>query len=259
MIGEFLIKGQKLFVIANHFNSKGGDQPLFGRYQAPTRSSEPQRHQQANIVADAVTQILDIDPQARVIVLGDINDFQFSQTMQILQAAGLHDLISELPENERYSYVFEGNAQALDHILVSPALKFLPHDYDVVHVNAEFADQASDHDPEVARFVLPLLGQDVTTQLTAVKSGISFNRSNNRWQGTLKLTAKTALDQPSLVLLNGLPTGVRLTNASSMIDGIPALKLPPLAAGSSTSFTLLFDNPARSSIGYTLRVVSGNF
>ncbi len=259
LIGEFLIKGQKLFVIANHFNSKGGDQPLFGRYQAPTRSSEPQRHQQANIVADAVTQILDIDPQARVIVLGDINDFQFSQTMQILQAAGLHDLISELPENERYSYVFEGNAQALDHILVSPALKFLPHDYDVVHVNAEFADQASDHDPEVARFVLPLLGQDVTTQLTAVKSGISFNRSNNRWQGTLKLTAKTALDHPSLVLLNGLPTGVRLINASSMVDGIAALKLPPLPAGSSTSFTLLFDNPARSSIGYTLRVVSGNF
>ena len=26
--------------------------------------------------------------------------------------------------------------------------------YDIVHVNAEFADQASDHDPQVARFVL---------------------------------------------------------------------------------------------------------
>ena len=27
-------------------------------------------------------------------------------------------------------------------------------DYDVVHVNAEFADQASDHDPQVVRLTL---------------------------------------------------------------------------------------------------------
>ena len=27
--------------------------------------------------------------------------------------------------------------------------------YDVVHVNAEFGDQASDHDPQVARFSMP--------------------------------------------------------------------------------------------------------
>ena len=58
---------------------------------------------------------------------------------------------------EHYSYVFEGNSQALDQILVSPALAdvLVPGSYDVVHVNAEFADQASDHDPQVARFLLP--------------------------------------------------------------------------------------------------------
>ena len=39
----------------------------------------------------------------------------------------------------------------LDHILVSrPAIEERL-DYDVVHVNAEFADQASDHDPQVVR------------------------------------------------------------------------------------------------------------
>ena len=36
-----------MFAIANHFNSKGGDQPLFGRFQPPVRSSEVQRHRQA--------------------------------------------------------------------------------------------------------------------------------------------------------------------------------------------------------------------
>ena len=54
----------------------------------------------------------------------------------------LHDLIDTLPLNERYSYVFEGNSQALDHILVSGPLFAQPLAYDIVHVNAEFADQA---------------------------------------------------------------------------------------------------------------------
>ena len=59
-----------------------------------------------------------------------------------------------LPQNERYSYVFEGNSQTLDHILVSGALFGRPLVYDVVHVNSEFADQASDHEPSVVRITL---------------------------------------------------------------------------------------------------------
>ena len=41
----------------------------------------------------------------------------------------------------------------LDQTLVSGKLDEPNTSYDVVHVNAEFADQASDHDPSVARFV----------------------------------------------------------------------------------------------------------
>jgi predicted extracellular nuclease len=48
--------------------------------------------------------------------------------------------------------VFDGNSQTLDHILVSRSLGRVG--YDVVHINAEFADQASDHDPQVARIRL---------------------------------------------------------------------------------------------------------
>ena len=59
------------------------------------------------------------------------------------------DLVTSLPADERYTYVYEGNSQVLDHILVSPALRRF--DYDIVHINAEFADQTSDHDPQVVR------------------------------------------------------------------------------------------------------------
>lgn len=40
----------------------------------------------------------------------------------------------------------------LDHILISRALTQEPYQYDVVHITAEFAGRASDHDPQVARF-----------------------------------------------------------------------------------------------------------
>ncbi len=38
----------------------------------------------------------------------------------------------------------------LDQILTSPAIKKFT--YDSVHINAEFAAQNSDHDPQVLRF-----------------------------------------------------------------------------------------------------------
>ena len=98
-------------------------------------------------------------------MLGDLNDFEFSATADILVGSGataLVDLPRTLPVNERYTYVFEGNSQVLDHILLSRSLASGPgsghgaahataYEYDIVHTNAEFADQDSDHDPQVVR------------------------------------------------------------------------------------------------------------
>jgi predicted extracellular nuclease len=155
LAGEFRMHGKKVFVVANHFSSKSADDPLFGRWQPPVRYSEPARHGQAQVVNDFVDQLVAADPQANVIVLGDINDFEFSQTVELLEGGVLTTLMDTLPKAERYSYVFEGNSQVLDQILVSnPMLQGFPVEYDPVHVNAEFADQASDHDPQVARLDL---------------------------------------------------------------------------------------------------------
>jgi predicted extracellular nuclease len=154
LAGEFRWRGEQFFAIVNHFSSKGGDDPLFGRVQPPVRSTEVARHQQAASVNAFVDELLDVDRRARVVVLGDINDFDFSETTEILEGRELRTLFRELPKDERYSYVFEGNSQVLDQILLSDgALRDLEA-FDVVHVNAEFADQASDHDPSVARLDL---------------------------------------------------------------------------------------------------------
>jgi predicted extracellular nuclease len=154
LAGEFTYNGHHLIVIANHWNSKGGDDPLWGRDQPPVLSSEVQRQQQATIVRDFVQDVLAVDGNAEVVVLGDLNDFEFSNPLMTLKDAPMNDLIETLPANERYTYVFEGNSQTLDHILVSDSLLGVSHT-DVVHVNSEFWDQASDHEPQVARLALP--------------------------------------------------------------------------------------------------------
>jgi predicted extracellular nuclease len=156
LAAEFRYRGAPLFVVANHWNSKSGDDPLFGRVQPPVRDSETQRRGQAEAVAGIVRRLLSVDPTAAVVVAGDLNDFEFSTAVRTLsRSAWLLDLPATLPLPERYTYVFDGNSQVLDHILISPALALLPFRYDVVHVNAEFADQVSDHDPQVVR-VRPL-------------------------------------------------------------------------------------------------------
>jgi predicted extracellular nuclease len=113
---------------------------------------EEQRVEQGEAINTFVDDLLVEDPDANVLVLGDFNEFQFLPPLAAATGEGddqvLETLTLTLPEEERYSYVFEGNAQALDHALVSDALA-KGASYDVVHINAEFVEQASDHDPLV--------------------------------------------------------------------------------------------------------------
>ena len=151
LAAELTFGGQTLFILANHFVAKLGDQPLYGRFQPPAQASQTQRIAQANVVGAFVSRLFASNPAAKVIVLGDFNDFSTSPPLTVLKATGLTDMIETLPANERYTYVFEGNSQVLDHIMASTPLA--PRGtFDVVHVNAEFSDQASDHEPAVTRF-----------------------------------------------------------------------------------------------------------
>ncbi|MBM7172044.1 endonuclease/exonuclease/phosphatase family protein [Streptomyces sp. G44] len=154
LAGEFTFRGRTVFVIANHFGSKGGDEGLTSHHQPPVRSSEAQRLTQAQAVNGFVRDIRAVERNADVVVLGDINDFEFSATTKALTDGGaLRAAVTSLPRSERYSYVYQGNSQVLDQILTSPGVGDADDfSYDSVHINAEFSDQNSDHDPQVLRF-----------------------------------------------------------------------------------------------------------
>jgi predicted extracellular nuclease len=155
LAGEFRFAGRRLFLINLHLASKGGDDPLFGRRQPPKTPSVGRRNAQAGVVAEFVRALLTRDPDARVMVLGDLNDFEISEPLATLEGAGLEDLVVRLPLDDRYTFVYLGNSQLLDHILVSSMLAG-GADVDIVHLNAEFpvANRASDHDPVIVRLAV---------------------------------------------------------------------------------------------------------
>ena len=101
---------------------------------------------------------LPADSQRSVVVLGDFNAYWYEAPMLLLTGGqqSFRNLALDEPPEERISYVFEGNSQSLDHMLVllgegqSASMRTL-------HVNAVQPDsrKVSDHDPKLMRLVFP--------------------------------------------------------------------------------------------------------
>lgn len=145
LAAEFIFNKQKLFIIANHFVSKLGGSP-----------SDTQRVKQAEIVNEFVAQLLQVDPQAKVIVLGDLNDLPDSLPLKTLKSDILENLTVRLPLSDQFTFKFRGNPQLIDHLLVSENLSRVAQpEIDIVHVNVGFSRSVSDHDPVIAAFTLP--------------------------------------------------------------------------------------------------------
>ena len=160
-------------VIANHFKSYGGiDDPKDGD------RVRNKRRLQAEWLASFVAERAKADPAERIIVAGDFNAFQFNDgyndLIGILKGksepavmvpsktafqTGLVNLAEKIDAKNRYSYVFNGSAQILDHILINKAateraLKFgyarLDADFPAVYRNdATRPERLSDHDAPI--------------------------------------------------------------------------------------------------------------
>ncbi|MDZ7949699.1 endonuclease [Nostoc sp. DedQUE09] len=156
LVGEFTFNDIPITLINNHFASKSGG-----------AASNPKRIQQATIVNKFVENRLTTDPNANIIVLGDLNDTPDSQPIKILEGNQLKNLVNKIPQDDRFSYVFQGNKEQIDQILITPNLFNNGNpEINAVHVNAGISGVVSDHDPVIARFTLPAIGE--TTPIPSV-------------------------------------------------------------------------------------------
>ena len=164
-------------VIVNHLRSLSGVDGVDG-YRIRHK-----RKAQAEYLASLVQSLQNADPNARIVSVGDYNAFQFNDGYvdgigtvkgtptpadQVVVASpdlldpDLVNLTDGAAPADRYSYVFSGSAQELDHVLVNPralaSFSRLGHP----RVNADFPEvlrndpdspvRSSDHDPVVAYF-----------------------------------------------------------------------------------------------------------
>ncbi|HUS20061.1 MAG TPA: lamin tail domain-containing protein [Terriglobales bacterium] len=170
-------------VISNHLRSLNGVEDADGRVRAKRRA-------QAEYLA-ALIAAEQANAGTNIISVGDYNAFgvndgyvdsmgtirgdptpadQVTLASEDLVDPNLIDLATTLPAADQYSYVFEGNAQELDHALVNVELFNKLSRFAISRVNSDFPEsmrgtatrpeRLSDHDPSVSYFNLP--AQDFT-------------------------------------------------------------------------------------------------
>ncbi len=161
-------------VVANHLKSFLGSETLRVRTK---------RQKQAEFLANFVQERQKADANEKIILLGDFNAFQFNDGVvdligtikgtpapkdQVLLASedlvnpDMTALVDMIDKNQRYSYTFDGNAQVLDHFIISESLKKHLVGFGFVRINADYpesyrgdasrVEKYSDHDPAIGYF-----------------------------------------------------------------------------------------------------------
>lgn len=252
--------GARFTVVANHFKSKGS---------CPTAATDPadvdrgdgqscwnaKRTEQARELARWVrAEVVPAAGSPDVVLVGDLNAYAQEDPVRVLAAAGYTDLAPSFQGPDAYSYVFDGQWGALDHVMTSESLTAKATGADDVHINADepsvldydtaFKSAAqvaslyspdrfrtSDHDPVLAGFDL----RGATTTTVASSAPDALYRGEVRWTATV---ASAGADAPSGT--------VQFT-----VDGVPFGDPVPLVDGRATS-------PATSSLtpgGHTVEAV----
>ena len=280
--------GLSFSVFVNHLRSLNG----VGDTTACTNSTNgarvrAKRAEQANYLTNEIQNELTANPSAKIVVIGDFNAFEVNDgygdtinaivgtpapTTQVLTATAdptyenMTNLLSLMPTAQRYSYVFDGNHQTLDHAILNPGAmsQFVGGGY--VRVNADFneatfrgnfaiPERFSDHDPVYVRLST---GSNVTSQLGVTRTILAYNRGTGLYQSTVKVTNNTAITiaGPLQLVVTGVKDKATLMNATSSTPagGIYTNLPGSLAPGQSASVLLTFSLRATMPVNFTVNV-----
>jgi predicted extracellular nuclease len=157
LAASFEFNGETVTLVNVHSTSRLGSDPLYGSAQPPADAGDGARTAQAQAVRNWIDGTLAVDASAKIAVLGDFNGFTWENAIKALTNGGkMQDLNTLLPEEERYSYMFDGNQQQIDHIIATQNLVQVA-EFDNVHLNAQQPDGlqlSTDHDAVIAVFQL---------------------------------------------------------------------------------------------------------
>lgn len=116
-----ILGGEEVHVFVNHWPSRGEG----------VKESMPKRAAAARVLREEVDGLLEEDPTARILILGDLNDYPTDPAVKEVLRANSHPVydageLLNLSFNPHYrgqgSHVHEGDWGMLDHIIVSLGL-----------------------------------------------------------------------------------------------------------------------------------------
>ncbi|MFO7682160.1 MAG: DUF6596 domain-containing protein, partial [Chloroflexota bacterium] len=147
----FRIAHQEITIINNHFKSNYIPDEQAAKTRQVLQANLKQRTAQAQAVRRYVNEILAANPAALLAVVGDLNTSRRDGTQEDLMApirilegrppeTRLTNLLPRKQNIHEYTFIWEGENEILDHILVSPALLERLAGVDVLHFNAAYPE-----------------------------------------------------------------------------------------------------------------------
>jgi endonuclease/exonuclease/phosphatase family metal-dependent hydrolase len=127
---DLTIDGQPYTILVNHFKSKRGGE----------METAPRRVAQAEHIVNLANEWQAANPDIRLIVLGDFNDYEQSPPLTLMTANGLQNVLLQVSDESRYSFVFGGVSQLIDGILISENLAADVTAVTIQHSNADYPD-----------------------------------------------------------------------------------------------------------------------
>jgi len=204
LVGSFTFNGQTVQVIDVHFTSRLGSGELEGATQPPVDAGDSSRTAQGQAVRDFINTELATNPALKIGVFGDFNGFYFEGAVGALEAGGVMTDLHRLnaPE-ERYTYVFDGNSQAIDQAVVTQNL-LSGAQFDPVHLNSEYLsnpNRPTDHDPIVASFLIAPANQPPVVTTSAGTA--SFTEGADAPSAPVTVDPNVTVNDPDSAIFNG--------------------------------------------------------
>jgi Bacterial Ig-like domain len=233
---------RKVFVVVNHTRSfidielVAGDGP---RVRA-------KRKAQAEFLADLLQDMQTGNPGVPVISIGDYNAYQFSDgftdPISVIKGTPTADeeivvdaspdlvnpnfinLTDGLPADQRYSFIFEGTPQALDHHIINTVANSFLQRYHIARNNADFPEgplfvsnatrpeRNSDHDMPISYYKFPA----AATTTTVADAAAVFSVADQNVVLTANVTTAAGTVNEGTVTFT-------VTNAANAVVGLPVV------------------------------------
>ncbi len=227
----FGFNGHQVIVLNNHFESRFGSTPIFGGVQPFIQAAEEARETMSLAMHELTAHYVSENADANVIVLGDLNTFEFTNDLaDILTSADIPGLLARASDkdaaSQEYSFIFDGNSQALDHIYLTSELA-TNTSLDYLHVNVDFPRRldditASDHEPLLAAITFATDDEDDLGLRGDVYSRTAlelfWNRLGTGTQYEVSYSGGTELTDGTSFFVEGLESGTTYNFEVSALD-----------------------------------------